>query len=65
MVSLVVPFGRETAYMFTQIVKMSCWKAAKVSKIFLVMYIEVISNFSQIIYVPNLQLHVMENVVYI
>lgn len=29
------------------------------------MYIAVITNFAQLIYVPNLQLHVMENVMYI
>lgn len=29
------------------------------------MYIAVVSNFAQIIYLPNLQLHVMENVMYI
>lgn len=29
------------------------------------MYIAVIDNFAQIIYVPNLRLHVMENVMYI
>lgn len=51
--------------MFTHIVKLTPWKAAKASKIFLIMYIAVISNFAQIIYVPDLQLHVMENVMYI